>query len=77
MWREHEQLLVSAPGVGPGLATTLLADVPELGRLNRKEIAALIGVAALNRDSGTLQGPRTVWGGRAPVRADHGIEDRQ
>ena len=69
VWREQEQLLVSVPGVGPVLATTLLADVPELGRLNRKEIAALVGVAPLNRDSGTLQGRRTVWGGRAPVRA--------
>ena len=69
VWREHEQLLVSVPGVGPVLATTLLADVPELGRLNRKEIAALVGVAPLNRDSGTLRGQRTVWGGRAPVRA--------
>src|SRR5262249_52402760 len=54
---------------GPVLATTLLADVPELGRLNRKEIAALVGVAPLHRDSGTLQGKRTVWGGRASVRA--------
>jgi transposase len=69
VWREQEQLLVSVPGVGPVLATTLLADVPELGRLNRKEIAALVGVAPLNRDSGTLRGQRTVWGGRAPVRA--------
>jgi transposase len=69
VWREHEQLLVSVPGVGPVLATTLLADVPELGRLNRKEIAALVGVAPLNRDSGTLRGQRTIWGGRAPVRA--------
>ena len=68
-WREQEQLLVSVPGVGPVLATTLLADVPELGRLNRKEIAALVGVAPLNRDSGTLRGQRTIWGGRAPVRA--------
>jgi len=69
VWREHEQLLVSVPGVGPVLATTLLADVPELGRLNRKEIAALVGVAPLNRDSGTMRGQRTIWGGRAPVRA--------
>ena len=68
-WREQEQLLVSVPGVGPVLTTTLLADVPELGQLNRKEIAALVGVAPLNRDSGTLRGQRTIWGGRAPVRA--------
>lgn len=69
VWRQREHLLSSTPGVGPVVATTLLADVPELGRLNRKEIAALVGVAPLNRDSGTLQGKRTIWGGRAPVRA--------
>ena len=69
VWRAQEHLLASVPGVGPVLATTLLADVPELGQLNRKEIAALVGVAPLNRDSGTLRGKRTVWGGRAPVRA--------
>lgn len=69
VWREGEQLLRSAPGVGPVVATTLLADVPELGQLNRKEIAALVGVAPFNRDSGTLRGQRTIWGGRAPVRA--------
>ena len=69
VWQEERQLLVSVPGVGPVFATTLLADLPELGKLNRKEIAALVGVAPLNRDSGTLQGHRTVWGGRAPVRA--------
>lgn len=59
----------SVPGVGPVLATTLLADLPELGTLNQKQIAALVGVAPLNRDSGTLRGRRTVWGGRAHVRA--------
>ncbi len=69
VWRENEELLVSVPGVGPVVATTLLADLPELGRLSRKAIAALVGVAPLNRDSGTLQGQRTVWGGRGPVRA--------
>ena len=55
--------------VGPVLSTTLLAGLPELGRLDRKQIAALVGVAPLNRDSGTLRGKRTVWGGRAHVRA--------
>ena len=55
--------------MGPVLATTLLADVPELGQLNRKEITTLVGVAPFNRDSGTLCGQRTIWGGRAPVRA--------
>lgn len=69
VWREKEDLLRSVPGVGPVLATTLLASLPELGTLNRKQIAALVGVAPLNRDSGTLRGRRTVWGGRAQVRA--------
>ena len=69
VWREKEDLLRSTPGVGPVLATTLLADLPELGTLNQKQIAALVGVAPLNRDSGTLRGRRTVWGGRAHVRA--------
>ncbi len=69
VWRERDDLLQSTPGVGPGLARTLLASLPELGTLNRKQIAALVGVAPLNRDSGTLRGKRTVWGGRAHVRA--------
>jgi len=61
--------LHSVPGVGPVLATTLLASLPELGTLSGKQIAALGGVAPLNRDSGTLRKKRTVWGGRAHVRA--------
>ena len=69
VWREQEALLRTVPGVGPVLTTTLLAELPELGRLTHKQIAALVGVAPLNRDSGTLRGKRTVWGGRAPVRA--------
>lgn len=69
VWREKDDLLRSVPGVGPILTTTLLGDVPELGQLNRKQIAALIGVAPLNRDSGTYHGRRAVWGGRARVRA--------
>ncbi len=69
VWREKDDLLRSAPGVGPVLATTLLAELPELGALDRKQIAALVGVAPLNRDSGTLRGKRTIWGGRAQVRA--------
>jgi transposase len=68
-WRTREALLRSVPGVGPTLSTTLLAQLPELGTLNRKQLAALVGVAPLNRDSGTRQGARTTWGGRAPVRA--------
>ncbi|MDH5640234.1 MAG: IS110 family transposase [Nitrospira sp.] len=69
VWRENEALLRSAPGVGPVLSTTLLATVPELGTLAHKQLSALVGVAPLNRDSGTLRGRRTVWGGRAQVRA--------
>ena len=68
-WRVQDDLLQSVPGVGPVLAVTLLASLPELGTLNRKAIAALVGVAPLNRDSGTRQGRRMVWGGRAAVRA--------
>lgn len=69
VWREKEQLLRSVPGVGPVLTSTLLAHLPELGTLTQKQIAALVGVAPFNRDSGTLRGKRTVWGGRAHVRA--------
>ena len=69
IWREKEDLLRSVPGIGPVVATTLVAALPELGALNHKEIAALVGVAPLNRDSGTLRGRRTVWGGRSQVRA--------
>lgn len=69
VWQEKDALLRSVPGVGPVLTTTLLANVPELGTLTHKQIAALVGVAPLNRDSGTLRGKRTVWGGRAQVRA--------
>jgi len=69
VWRERDNLLRSVPGVGPVLSSVLLADLPELGRLNRKEIAALAGVAPLNRDSGQFRGRRTVWGGRSQVRA--------
>lgn len=69
VWREKEELLQSTPGVGPVVTTTLLANLPELGTLTAKQIAALVGVAPFNRDSGTLRGTRTVWGGRAQVRA--------
>jgi transposase len=69
VWREKDALLQSTPAVGPVLARTLLAALPELGTLNRKQLAALVGVAPLNRDSGTLRGRRIVWGGRAHVRA--------
>jgi len=69
IWKENEDLLRSVPGIGPVISRTLLAELPELGQLNRKQIAALVGIAPLNRDSGTLRGRRTIWGGRATVRA--------
>jgi len=69
IWREKDELLRSVPGIGPVLTTTLLAALPELGTLPHRQIAALVGVAPLNRDSGTLRGRRTCWGGRAQVRA--------
>ncbi len=69
LWRAQEELLRSVPGVGPVLATTLLASLPELGRLNRRQIAALVGVAPFARDSGAWRGTRRIFGGRAPVRA--------
>lgn len=67
-WRENEALLRSVPGVGPVLARTLLADLPELGALPHRRVSALVGVAPFNFDSGTLRGRRVVWGGRARVR---------
>lgn len=69
LWREKDELLRSVPGVGDVTAQQLLASLPELGELNRRQIAALAGVAPFARDSGTLKGKRTVWGGRAEVRA--------
>ncbi len=68
VWREKDSLLQSAPGVGPTLSTTLISQLPELGNLDRRQIAALVGVAPLNRDSGIFHGRRTVWGGRVHVR---------
>ena len=69
VWREKDDLLRTVPGVGPQLSLTLLAHLPELGTLDRKQIAALVGVAPYNRDRGTLRGKRAVWGGRSRVRA--------
>jgi transposase len=69
VWRVQEDLLRSVPGIGPTVARTLLADLPELGRLARRAIAALVGVAPFNCDSGQQRGQRHIWGGRAPVRA--------
>lgn len=69
LYREKEDLLASVPGIGPVTRSTLIAELPELGKLNRKQIAALAGLAPLNRDSGLFRGTRSVWGGRARLRA--------
>jgi transposase len=69
LWQDKARLLQSASGVGPVLTTTLLAELPELGTLDRREIALLVGVAPLNDDSGKHRGHRRIWGGRASVRA--------
>ena len=69
VWREKDDLLRTVPGVGEQVSLTLLAYLPELGALDRRQIAALVGVAPFNRDSGTMRGRRTIWGGRARVRA--------
>ena len=69
VWREKDDLLRTVPGVGEQISLTLLAYLPELGTLDRRQIAALVGVAPFNRDSGTMRGRRSVWGGRARVRA--------
>lgn len=68
IWREQDDLLQSMPGVGPVLSRTLLAELPELGTLNRRAIAALVGVAPLNQESGTWRGKRRIGGGRGHVR---------
>lgn len=69
LWRERERLLRSVPGVGPTLSVNLLAHLPELGHLDRAQIASLVGVAPLNRDSGVFRGRRKIWGGRSHVRS--------
>lgn len=68
IWREKEQLFQSVPGVGKTLARTLIAEMPELGTLDRRAVAMLAGVAPVNKDSGTLRGRRMIQGGRASVR---------
>lgn len=68
IWRAREQLLQTVPGVGPVLTQTVLADLPEIGRLTNRQITKLVGVAPLNRDSGRFRGTRCIWGGRATVR---------
>lgn len=67
-WRDKRDILLSTPGIGPQVVNTLLADLPELGTLTNKQIAALVGVAPFNRDSGALRGKRRIRGGRASVR---------
>lgn len=69
LWRVQDELLQSVPGVGPVLATTLLAALPELGTLTRRQIAALVGVAPMSRESGAFRGTRRIFGGRSDVRA--------
>jgi transposase len=69
IWKHNEDLLLSVPSIGPLTTRVLLAELPELGQLNGKQISALVGVAPFNRDSGTLKGRRSIWGGRAPVRS--------
>lgn len=63
------KILQSVPGVGPVMSLTVLADLPEIGTMNRRQIAALVGVAPLNRDSGKYKGRRAIWGGRARIRS--------
>ena len=67
-WKENQEILCSTPSIGPVSSRTLLVELPELGTLDRKKISALVGVAPFPRDSGTLKGRRTIWGGRASVR---------
>jgi transposase len=69
LWRAKDNLIQGVPGIGPVVSLTLLADLPQLGALSRQQISALVGVAPLNRDSGSLRGKRGIWGGRARVRA--------
>jgi transposase len=69
MWREKDELLRSAPGVGHGTSRTLIADLPQLGQLTGREVSSLVGVAPFNRDSGKFRGKRMIWGGRRSVRS--------
>lgn len=69
LWQVRDDLLRSVPGVGPVVSRTLLAELPELGQLSHRQIAKLVGIAPLNRDSGSLRGRRSIWGGRAAVRS--------
>lgn len=68
-WRRKDEILQSVPGIGPATSAAILAELPELGKLNRQQVAALVGVAPFNRDSGKYQGRRSIFGGRAGVRS--------
>lgn len=68
IWREKDKILQSVPGIGKVGSHAIMSDLPELGKLNRKQIAALVGVAPLNRDSGSYKGKRSIWGGRSQIR---------
>jgi transposase len=68
-WRNKAELLQSVPGVGPGTSASLVAELPELGKLNRQQIASLVGLAPFSRDSGQFRGQRSIWGGRGAVRS--------
>ena len=77
-WRSQSELLQSVPGVGPATSASLVAELPELGKLNRQQIASLVGLAPFNRDSGQFRGQRSIWGGRGSVqRTVHGSLQRQ
>ena len=67
-WRGKSELLKSVPGVGPATSASLVAELPELGKLNRQQIASLVGLAPFSRDSGQFRGQRSIWGGRGSVR---------
>ncbi len=69
VWREKDDILHSVPGVGEQPSLALLSQLPELGTVNRRQVAALVGVAPFNRDSGTMRGKRQIWGGRSRLRA--------
>lgn len=69
VWKDKIDILQTCKGIGPGNSTTLVCSLPELGTLNRREMAALVGICPYNRDSGTMRGKRTIFGGRASVRA--------
>ena len=68
-WDARDRILRSVPGIGAVVSRTIVIELPELGRLNRRQIASLVGVAPVNRDSGLMRGRRTVWGGRGAVRS--------